>query len=234
MTDKVLAALARYDTPTVCNAIETFGIRSRDEGFASSGIRCVFPDLGVMVGYAATATIRGRGTPEHDYGVEPLVAHVVQVPGPRVVVVQDLDDEPGHGSLWGEVSANLFTRLDCLGAVTNGCVRDLKEAHELGFHFFSGSVGVSHANVRVESAGEPVQVGGLTVRPGDIIHADRHGVLVVPAEIAADVPAAADRIIAQEQSLIGWMRSPKFSLEGLADAWRQFSEADTKEAGDVG
>lgn len=221
LAPSVLEALRRYDTPTVCNAIETFEVRSRDEGFASMDIRCMFPDLGVMVGYAATATIRGRGEGASSYGVEPLVAHVSSVPSPRIVVVQDLDDQRGHGSLWGEVSANLFTALDCLGAVTDGCVRDLTEVHAAGFRFFAAGVGVSHANVRLESAGDPVEIGGLTVRPGDLIHADQHGVLVVPAEIAAEVPAAADRIIEAEQGMIRWMQSPEFTLEGLAEAWSQ-------------
>lgn len=147
----VLEALRRYDTPTLSNAVEAFDIRPRDEGFASIEIGCLFPDLGPMVGYAATATIRARGQGSEDQS--PLWAHVQSVPGPRVVVVQDLDDPPAHGALWGEVNANLFKALGCAGVVTDGCVRDLKEVRELGFHFFARGPGVSHAYVRVESAG---------------------------------------------------------------------------------
>lgn len=211
----VLEALRRYDTPTMANAIETFDVRPRDTGFASHEIRCMFPELGPMVGYAATATIRARGQGPDEQA--PLWRHVQEVPGPRVVVVQDLDDPPAHGSLWGEVNANVFQALGCLGVVTDGCVRDLKEARELGFQFFARGAGVSHAYVRVESAGEPVTIGGLEIAPGDLIHADQHGVLLVPAAIAAELPAAADRIIEREQAFIGWLRSSDFDPARLAE-----------------
>ena len=214
MTD-LLEALRRYDTPTIANAIETFDVRPRDSGFASHEIRCLFPELGPMVGYAATATIRARGRGPDDQA--PLWHHVQTVTGPRVVVVQDLDDPPAHGSLWGEVNANVFRALGCLGVVTDGCVRDLKEARELGFQFFARGAGVSHAYVRVESAGEPVTIGGLEIAPGDLIHADQHGVLLVPAGIAAQLPAAADRIIEREQAFIRWLRSPDFDPARLAE-----------------
>lgn len=214
----VLEALRPYDTPTMANAIETFDIRPRDEGFASIEVRCMFPELGPMVGYAATATIRARGKGPDDQS--PLWAHVQTVPGPRVVVVQDLDEPPAHGSLWGEVNANVFTALGCVGAITDGSVRDLKEVRELGFHFFARGAGVSHAYVRVESAGEPVTIGGLRVAPGDLVHADQHGVLLIPAEIAAELPAAADRIIEREQTFIRWLRSPDFDPARLAEMRR--------------
>jgi len=152
------------------NAIETFAVRSRDEGYMSMDIRCLFPELGPVVGYAATATIRALGRPEHADQTA-LYLHVREVPAPRVVVVQDLDEPPGCGSLWGEVNATIFGALGCAGCVTDGCVRDLKEARAMGFHFFARGPGVSHAYVRVESAGEPVTVGGLRVSPGDLIHA---------------------------------------------------------------
>jgi 4-hydroxy-4-methyl-2-oxoglutarate aldolase len=204
----VLEALRRYDTPTLSNAVEAFDILPRDQGFASMDIRCMFPDLGPMVGYAATATIRARGRGSDDQS--PLWAHVQALPGPRVVVVQDLDEPPGHGALWGEVNASLFTALDCAGVVTDGCVRDLDEVRAIGFHFFARGPGVSHAYVRVESAGAPVEVGGLRIEPGDLLHADKHGVLLIPHDLAAELPAAADRIIAREQTFIRWLRSPDF------------------------
>lgn len=214
----VLAALARYDSPTICNAIETFDVRPRDEGYMSHEIQCRFPDLGVMVGYAATGTIRSRGRGAGD--PEPLWTHLRRLPAPRVVVLQDLDDPPGAGSFWGEVMGNTFTALGCTGTVTNGCVRDLKEVRELGFHFFSQSVGVSHAYVRLEEAGRPVTVGGLVVRPGDLLHGDRHGVTSIPREIAAEVPAAADRVIAGEQEFIRWLRGPDFDPDRLVERRR--------------
>jgi len=211
----VLEALKKYDTPTLSNAIEMFDVRPRDTGYASHEVRCMFPDLGVMVGYAATATMRARGNVPGD--PEPLTAHVRTIPGPRVVVVQDLDDPPAHGAMWGEVMATTYKALGCAGIVTDGCVRDLEEAHSIGFQFYARAVGVSHGYVRTETVGEPVTVGGLIVSPGDLLHADRHGVLLVPTEIAAELPAAADRLIAAEQDLINWVRSPAFDPDQLAE-----------------
>jgi len=200
------------------NAIETFEVRPQDEGYMSMEVRCLFPDLGPMVGYAATATIRARAQARGEQTA--LYQHVREVANPRVAVVQDMDEPPGHGSLWGEVNATIFGALGCAGCVTDGCVRDLKEARAMGFHFFARGPGVSHAYVRVESAGEPVTVGGLRVSPGDLIHADQHGVLLVPREIAAELPAAAERVIAAEQSLLRWVRSPDFDADELIERRR--------------
>jgi 4-hydroxy-4-methyl-2-oxoglutarate aldolase len=221
----VLEALKRYDSPTLSNAVELFDVRPRDEGYMSHEVRCLFPELGVMVGYAATATMRARGRGASD--PEPLTAHVQEVPGPRIVVVQDLDEQPAHGALWGEVMATTFTALGCLGTVTDGSVRDIDEARTIGFHFFARAASVSHGYARVEGVGEPVTVGGLTVRPGDLLHADKHGVLLIPAEIAAELPAAADRVIAAEQEYIEWVRSPEFAPELLAERRAKMKDAFT-------
>jgi 4-hydroxy-4-methyl-2-oxoglutarate aldolase len=211
----VLEALKRYDTPTLSNAIETFDVRPRDQGFASIDVRCMFPDLGVMVGYAATATIRARA--RGDSHEAALWAHVRSLPTPRVVVVEDLDEPPAHGAMWGEVQSSIFKALGCAGAVTDGCVRDLEEVRGLGFQLFARGPGVSHSYVHVTSAGEPVTVGGLTVHPGDLLHADRHGVLLIPVEIAPELPAAADRVIEREQTFLRWVRSPDFDPDRLAE-----------------
>lgn len=218
--DDLLGALARYDSPTLANAIETFGIQPRDAGFADGRIRCMFPELGRMVGYAATATIVARGEPGPDWagaGNDALYAHVRTVAAPRIVVVADLDEPPAHGALWGEVHATIFGALGCIGCVTDGSVRDLDEARALGFRFFARGPSVSHAYVRVETTGEAVEVGGLRVEPGDLLHADQHGVLRIPHEIATELPAAADRVIAAEQSLLRWVRSGEFDPDRLAE-----------------
>jgi regulator of RNase E activity RraA len=137
-----------------------------------------------------------------------------------VVVVQDLDDPPGTGSLWGEVNATIFGALGCAGCVTDGCVRDLNEARAMGFQFFARGPGVSHAYVRVESAGQPVIVGGVHVSPGDLIHADQHGVLLIPREVAAELPAAAEQVISAEQTLLKWVRSSDFDADELIERRR--------------
>jgi regulator of RNase E activity RraA len=218
--DPLLEALARYDAPTLANAIETFGIQSRDTGFADNRIRCMFPELGPMVGYAATATIVARGEPGPDWagaGNEALYAHARTIAAPRIVVVQDLDEPPAHGSLWGEVHATIFQALGCVGCITDGSVRDLDEARGMGFRFFARGPSVSHAYVRVETVGEPVEIGGLAVAPGDLLHADQHGVLKIPIELAAELPAAAERVIEREQALLKWVRSEEFDPDRLAE-----------------
>jgi len=218
LSQDVLDALKRYDSPTLANAIETFDVRPRDVGFAGSDVKSMFPDLGVMVGYAATATIRARGRPQEGVDRSPsLWALVRSLPVPRVVVIQDLDDPPGHGAFWGEVQSTIYKALGCAGTVTDGCVRDLREVREMGFQFFARAACVSHAYVRLESVGEPVEIAGLTVRPGDILHADQHGVLLVPKEIAEELPKAADRVIDREQVFISWVRSPDFDADRLAE-----------------
>ena len=217
---ELLEALARYDSPTLANAIETFDLQPRDVGFADSRIRCMFPELGRMVGFAATATIVARGEPGPDWagaGNDGLYAYVRTIRAPRIVVVKDLDDPPAHGSLWGEVHATIFGALGCVGCVTDGAVRDLDEARGMGFHFFAAGPSVSHAYVRVETVGEPVEIGGLVVAPGDLLHADQHGVLKVPLEIASELPAAADRVIETEQGLLQWVRSADFDPDRLAE-----------------
>lgn len=218
--DDLTQALARYDSPTLANAIETFERRPRDVGFADSRIRCMFPELGRMVGYAATATILARGEPGPDWagaGNDSLYAHVRTIRAPRIVVVKDLDEPPAHGSLWGEVHATIFGALGCVGCITDGAVRDLDEARGLGFHFFAAGPSVSHAYVRVETVGEPVEIGGLAVAPGDLLHADQHGVLKIPLEIAAELPAAADRVTQREQALLRWVRSDQFDPDLLPE-----------------
>ena len=218
--DDLIDALARYDSPTLANAIETFERYPRDMGFADSRIRCMFPELGRMVGYAATATILARGKPAPDWGGagnDALYAYVRTLPAPRIVVVKDLDDPPAHGALWGEVHATIFAALGCVGCVTDGAVRDLDEARAIGFHFFAAGPSVSHAYVRVETVGEPVEIGGLVVAPGDLLHADQHGVLKIPLEVAAELPAAADGVIERERALLRWVRSGQFDPDRLSE-----------------
>ncbi|MGH3504855.1 MAG: RraA family protein [Nocardioidaceae bacterium] len=190
-------------------------------------VRCIFPGLGPVAGYAATATIRASDTAEGGATANQLWEHVRDVPGPRVVVVQDLDNPPGIGSLWGEVNSNVFRALGAVGTVTNGCVRDLQEMEALGFHAFAGCVGVSHAYVHVLDVGIPVDVGGLTVRPGDLLHADRHGVLNVPLEVAPELAEAIRQVEVSEREIIDLCQSPEFSVDALAAAFRRKAETES-------
>jgi regulator of RNase E activity RraA len=215
---KVLLAIKRFDTPTVANAIETFNIRPRNEGFMRPEIRCIFPEFAPIVGYAVTGKIRAATAPPKGVSYVKRTDwwdFIVSIPEPRIVVLEDLDDPPGMGSFWGEVNGSIHRALGCVGAVTNGCVRDLKEVREMGFQFHAQHVAVSHAYVHMVEFGKPVKVGGLTVKPGDLLHGDLHGVHNVPIEIATQIPAAVDKIIAAERRTIDYCHSPEFSLEGL-------------------
>lgn len=218
-----LAELGLYSSPTVANAIETFNLQPRTAGFMSSQIRCMFPDLGVMVGYAYTATIRASTAPPPEAGaLRPAMwRELEKVPSPRVIVIQDLDDPPGIGAFWGDVQSNIHRSLGCVGTVTNGSVRDLDEVRALGFHFFAGSVAVSHAYVHLVEIGVPVQVGGLRIRPGDLIHGDQHGILTVPLETAGRIAEGVEQVDRVERQLITYCQSPGFSRQGLEDLYNK-------------
>ena len=215
LSPDTLEALRKLSTPTVSNAVETFNLRPRNQGFLSPEIRCLFPDLGVMVGYAVTGRFAANQPGTQPASRLDFWKRTLEIPEPRVVVLEDLDRPPGVGAYFGEVQTSIHRRLGCIGVVTNGHVRDLDEVHALGFHYFAGGVCVSHAYVHLVDFGTPVRVGGTVVHSGDVIHADKHGALIVPAEIAAEIPAAAAAIAAREQSLIAHCRSPAFSPEEL-------------------
>lgn len=216
-----LEALRRFDTCIVANAIETFNVRLRDTGFADATVRSIFPKLPPLVGFAATVRIRYSGPPvDGRVAVERTAwwGKLLAVPAPRVVVIQDVSERPGFGSFIGEVHARVLQALGCVGVVTNGSVHDLPGIKAAGFQLFAGSVAVSHAYVHIVDYDKPVEVGGLKVKPGDLLHADQHGVLSVPKEIAADIPAAAERLRERERKVIELCRSGETSVETLRDA----------------
>jgi len=215
MDDTILNPLRALSTPTISNAIELFNVRPRNQGFMSPEIRCLFPDLGVMVGYAVTGRFAARQPATRPASRYESWKYILEIPEPRIVVLQDMDEPPGVGAFFGEVMATIHQRLGCIGAVTNGYVRDLDEVRPLGFHFFAGGACVSHAYVHLLEFGKPVTVGELVVHSGDLIHADKHGALIIPKEIASEVPAAAARVAEREQRILSHCRSPQFSLEEL-------------------
>lgn len=186
-------------------------------------IRCLFPELGAMVGYAVTVTIAAEqpaaGTRQASR--EAYWEYSQTIPGPRICVHQDLDQPICSGAFFGDVNSNIHKALGFVGAVTNGSVRDLSEVRALGFHFFASCASVSHAYVHLVDFGTPVKVGGLIIHPGDLLHADQHGVLVIPPEIAHDVIAVAAEIEQLERKLISYCQSPEFTLAGLKPLFRE-------------
>jgi regulator of RNase E activity RraA len=214
-----LEKLSRLDTCTVSNAIERLNVRMRNEGFIFGAVTCRFPDLPPVVGYAATARIRTAAPPMGQRCYHDRIDwwnYLASVPGPRVMVLEDMDRQPGVGAFVGEIHAAIARALNCIACVTNGAVRDLTAVKSLGVQLFAGSVAVSHAYAHIIEFGQPVEIGGLNINSGDLIHGDRHGVQTIPLEIAADIPAEASRVLAEDRELVEFCASPQFSLEELA------------------
>jgi len=223
LTAQQIDALRKITSPSVANAIETFNVRPREEGNLSSDIRGLFPDMGPMVGYAATCIIRAEQGPieGHRASLFGWWDFVLSLPAPRVVVVHDLDDPRGQGAQWGEVQANIHRALGCVGVVTDGSVRDLDEVRALGFQFCAAHVSVSHANVHMVDFGIPIKVGGVWVKPGDLVHGDQHGVCTIPPEIAEGIPAAIAKVEAAEKRIISVCQSPDFTADKLKALYKE-------------
>ena len=209
-----LEALRRYNTPTISNAIEMFNIRQRHLGFLPHTIRCMFPEMRPIVGYAVTAQTRAEYSPEPSPDIlGDYFRYVAAQPGPKIAVGEDLDNPPGLGAQFGEVTASIHKKLGCVGHVTSGCPRDLDEVRELGFQMFGLNPCVSHAYVRLVDFGKPVHIAGVEIRPGDLLHADKHGVCVIPLEIAPKLLEACAQVERLEKPLLDMCRSDNFDLE---------------------
>jgi len=213
LTPEQIDELRKITTPTIINAIETFDVQPRNSGFMNPHVRCIFPELGPMVGYAVTGKLCANepAAEEHKGLSHEMWKLILQTSSPRVVVIEDIDDPPAIGSMWGEVNGTIHKALGCIGVVTNGGVRDLDEVRAMGFHFFATHVIPSHAYEHLVEIGTPVKVGGLTVKPGDLLHGDQHGVVVIPPEIAHLVAARAREVEQNERGIINFFRSPDFS-----------------------
>ena len=214
-----METLRQMQSCTIANAIETFEVKPRNEGFMSSEIRCMFPQLGGMIGYAATAVIAADSPPTSNMNVPrpDWFDQVLEIPGPRVVVMHDLDAPNPVGSFWGEVQSNIHSRLGCVGTVTDGGVRDIDEMQELGFHAFASGLLVSHGYIHIVDVNVPVTVGGLKVSPGDIVMGDKHGVLTIPPDIADSIPEAVEKIERKERAIIDLCNSADFDLDRLKE-----------------
>ena len=218
-----LEALRALDTPSVCNAIEIVAPERRAWGFTTRTLHCARPALPPMVGYARTSTIRAKRPPSA--APEAVrekrfryLDYLAAAPGPTVAVVQDLDDgEAGFGSFWGEVNTNVHKALGCLGAITNGSARDLDMLAE-DFQILAGVVAPSHGFVHLVDFGGPASIAGMVVESGDLIHADRHGAVVVPAGAARAVVEAAALVARREAVVIEAARAPGAGAEAIKNA----------------
>jgi 4-hydroxy-4-methyl-2-oxoglutarate aldolase len=226
LTPAQLDELRLLSTCVTASAIETFGVRLHNKGFADSRIRCQFMQSPPVVGYAATARIRSANPPmeRHDYFYYDRADwwnHILTIPAPRIVVIEDIDEQPGLGAFIGAVHAHILQALGCIALVTNGSVRDITEIQSRGFQLFASNVSVSHAYAHVFDFGGKVRVGGLDIAPGELVQGDLHGVQTIPVEIADKVPAAAREILERRKRLIDMCRSDDFSVEKLQEIMRQ-------------
>ncbi len=215
-----LNLLRQYDTPTICNVIELFDAQPRTAGYMDGRIRACFPEMPPIVGYAATATIRCAFPRSQGavYGsLDEQVERFSEIPGPPIVVFQDLDD-PAVAATFGEIMCSTYQAFGAVGLITSGAARDLDQVRRLGFSAFSNGVIVSHGYSHIVSVHTPVRVGGIAVHPGDLLHADANGVTAIPHAIASEVAHAAADYIAAEGVIL------EFNKSGSKDV-KKFTEA---------
>lgn len=234
LSKDALDELRQFDTPTISNGIEFFELGARNKGFMNPSIKSALAIDVPMVGYAVTLKCSAMSPPQPDQLslLEKHYENLLNTPD-SVTVVQDIDPSP-IGSFWGEVNASIHKSLGSVGTITQGGVRDLAEVEQIGFGYFSTCLLVSHAYVHPEKVGCPVEVGGMTVYPKNLIHADRHGALVIPREIASELPEACRAAMYAEEPVIlncreAYKKGEKVKIEDLI-GWRKELQARKKEA----
>lgn len=231
LPDGLLTVLRQVDTPTVCNAIEVAQGRRGFSNFTRETMIHSVPEVPAMVGYARTAKIAGAVRQDEAPSITlarrlDYFRHMARGGAPGVAVIEDTDGRDCVGAWWGEVHVAVHKGLGLVGAVTNGVMRDLNES-DADFPVLAGSVGPSHAFVHLQEIGNPVEVFGMKVEEGDLIHADRHGALVVPADVLHELPSAIATVVASEALILGPARSPDFDIDKLEKAWAAFEAVRT-------
>jgi regulator of RNase E activity RraA len=212
-----LVELRSIDTATICNAIEAFHVRDDASGFMGTEIRSLTPELGVMVGYAVTATGDSTtpGVPRRGDGQVRLWEALAAAPKPAVLVFKDVSPRRSHSVLLGDVMATIATRLGAIGAVSDAAFRDLEGIRPLRFHLFAPGVAPSHGTFNILDVGVPVEVDGVRIRPGDLLHGDANGVTTVPLEVAGRLYGECLKVRQREAALREWVQSRDFTLDGL-------------------
>lgn len=224
LTEAELDALRALDTPTICNALEIAAPERRAIGFTTTPLVCPRPELPPIVGYARTARLRSM-RPAQD-GIADRVAYyeyVAEAPGPTIVIIEDIDTQPGYGAFWGEVNTNIHKAIGCLGVVTSGSIRDIDDCAE-GFQLLAGNIGPSHAHVHIVDFGGPVNLHGMDVESNDLVHADQHGAVVIPLSVARDVPAAAQKIIDREAIVLNACKALGSGIDSVKAALAKAAE----------
>src|SRR5689334_4160108 len=222
-----LAALTRFDTPTISNAIELFEIRPRTAGYMDGRIRACFPEMPPIAGYAATATMR-CALPKREgdvYGsLDEQVVRFGELPGTPIVVYQDLDDPP-VAATFGEIMCTTYKSFGAAGLITSGAARDLDQVRRLGFPAFSDGAICSHGYSHIVDLHKTVRVGGITIRPGDLLHADANGVTTIPLDIAGEIADAAQDFVAAEAIVLDYLKQGRPEVRHFTEARKAMMDA---------
>jgi regulator of RNase E activity RraA len=231
MDDTLLALLRRVDTPTVCNAIEVVEGKRGFDRFTRGTMLCSAPEAGAILGYARTARIAAAAPPTEPADVVrtrrmAYYQHMATGPRPAIAVVEDMDGEAAIGAFWGEINTTVHKGFGLAGALTNGVMRDLGDLPD-GFPVIAGSIGPSHGFVHVREIATQVTIFGLSITDGDLIHADRHGAVVIPAGYEAALGAAIAKLLDTEKIVLSAARAEGFDFARFADAWARFEAART-------
>lgn len=218
LTGDEIDALRQIDSPTISNAIEAFRVRRRVDGFASWDLRCAFPELGSMVGYAVTCTADSTSeTPPCENAWMRLWEVLETSPRPSVLVIKDIGPDRPRSAHMGEVMATIARALGAVGCVSDGGLRDVLEVQTLGFQYFCPGYVVSHGNPVICEINVPIRVCGLYVKPGDLLHGDVNGLLTIPHEVAARVAEEALRVRDTERKILELAREPGFTVAKLRE-----------------
>lgn len=215
-----LDLLRKFDTPTICNVVELFDLYSRTTGYMDGRIVACYPHLPPMVGFASTATFRSASPPRSGNvyaGLDQQVASFAELPGPAVVVFQDLDNPPAAAT-FGEVMCTTYKAFGAVGLITSGAGRDLDQVEALHFPCFTSGTICAHGYCHIPTINVPVHVGGITIHPGDLIHADRNGVTTIPVEIASEVGPACVELADAEAIVLDYLRAGRVTVKGFAEA----------------
>jgi 4-hydroxy-4-methyl-2-oxoglutarate aldolase len=217
ITGEILARLGSFDTPTICNVIEIFDIRPRSQGFMDGRIQAAFPEMAPVVGFAATATFRAAWpalqADVYD-NMEVQVQRFAELSGPPIVVFQDLDD-PMTAATFGEIMCTTYKTFGAVGLITSGAGRDLDQVRRIAFPVFTGGTISAHGYCHTLDVHSQVRVGGVTIRPDDLLHADCNGVTTIPKEIACEVADVGDAYVAAEMVILDALREHGASLRHL-------------------
>ena len=226
MDKRLYDLLLALDTPTVCNSIEVAQGRRGFQHFTKGTMLSSVQSGEVILGYARTAKIAGKTPPEEAAEITRerrmnYYEYMANSPKPSIVVIEDTDFPDCIGAYWGEINAKVHKGFGLSGVLTNGVMRDLGDLPDQ-FQIIAGSIGPSHGFVHVKEFDTKVQIFGLEISPGDLVHADRHGAVVIPTDILDSLESAIRKLQESEKIILDCASSDRFDIESFKSSWERF------------